>query len=150
MLLAVLNTNVYTYQVFPAITIIEKSTTKALAKLFGLCGLHAGGISVQGGSASNTTSIVMARNTLYPDTKEYGNYASNRKLVLFASTESHYSIVKATQMLGFGSASVRGVSVDPEGRMLRSELSSQIEQAKREGYTPFYVNGAAGTTILGS
>jgi len=150
LLLAVLNTNVHVYQVSPALTIIEKTTAKALAKLFGLCRPHAGGISVQGGTASNTTSIVIARNTLYPDTKERGNFASNRKLLLFTSTHGHYSIEKAAQMLGFGSASVRSVPVDSEGRMLSSELSSQIEQAKKEGYTPFYVNATAGTTVLGS
>ncbi|MCJ1477061.1 hypothetical protein MMC13_005732 [Lambiella insularis] len=150
LLLAVLNTNVHVYQVSPALTIIEKTTGKALAGLFGLLQPHAGGISVQGGSASNTTSIVVARNTLYPDTKEQGNFASNRKLVLFTSQHGHYSIEKAAQMLGFGSTAVWSVAVDAEGRMLASDLSSKVEKAKAEGFTPFYVNATAGTTVLGS
>lgn len=150
LLLAVLNTNVHVYQVSPALTIIEKNTGKALANLFSLSGPHAGGISIQGGSASNTTSIVIARNTLYPATKEHGNSASSRKLLLFTSAHGHYSIEKAAQMLGFGSAAVRSVAVDLEGRMVPSELSSQIEEAIKDGYTPFYVNATAGTTVLGS
>lgn len=150
LLLAVLNTNVHVYQVSPALTIIEKTTGKALANLFGLSGPHAGGISVQGGSASNTTSIVIARNTLHPNTKEHGNSVGNRKLLLFTSAHGHYSIEKAAQMLGFGSASVRSVPVDHEGRMVPSELAYQIEKAKKDGCTPFYVNATAGTTVLGS
>jgi glutamate decarboxylase len=150
LILAVLNTNVHVYQVSPSLTIVEKTTCKALANMFGMVGAHAGGISVQGGSASNTTAIVVARNTLYPDTKIYGNFASGRKLIIFTGAHGHYSIEKAAQMLGFGSASVKSVSVDSEGRMMSSDLSSQVEKAKTDGYTPFFVNATAGTTVLGS
>ena len=150
LILAVLNTNVHVYSVSPALTIIEITTTRTLAGLFGFSGPHAGGIAIQGGSASNTTSIVVARNNLYPDTKKHGNYASGRKLVLFTSAHGHYSVEKAAQMLGFGSASVLSVPVDEEGRMKPSELESQIKKAKEEGFTPFYVNTTAGTTVLGS
>lgn len=150
LILAVLNTNVHVYQVSPALTIIEKTTTRTLANLFGLEGPHAGGINVQGGSASNTTSIVIARNTLYPETKQEGNSAGGRKLVFFTSEHGHYSIEKAAQMLGFGSSAIQSVPVDSEGRMIPSELESLVKKAKSEGKTPFYVNATAGTTVLGS
>lgn len=151
LILATLNTNVHVYEVSPALTLIEKHTTRALANLFGLTGPRAGGISVQGGSMSNTTSIVIARNTLYPGTKEHGNTSQNRKLALFSSAHSHYSIEKAAQMLGFGSLSVWSVPVDPKlGSMDHSALSSLIIKAKEDGYTPFYLNATAGTTVLGS
>ena len=151
LLLASLNTQVHTYEVSPALTIIEKHTTRALAALFGFTGSHAGGISVQGGSASNATSIVIARNTLYPETKKQGNYANGLKLLLFTSANGHYSIEKAAQMLGFGSSSVWSVPVDSEtGIMDVSALTSLIVKAKKEGYTPFYLNATAGTTVLGS
>jgi len=151
LILATLNTNVHVYEASPALTMIEKHTTRALANIFGLNGPHAGGISVQGGSISNTTSIVIARNTIYPDTKEHGNSTQNRKLILFTSAHGHYSIEKAAQMLGFGSSAVRSVSVDAKtGSMDPSALSSQIVKAKEEGHTPFYLNATAGTTVLGS
>ena len=150
LVLAVLNTNLHVYQVSPALSIIEKTTTRALSSLFGFDGPHAGGISVQGGSASNTTSIVIARNTLFPDTKEHGNCVQGRKLILFTSVHGHYSIEKAAQMLGFGSSAVWSVPTDSSGCMKPSELSNLIEKAKRSGYTPFYVNATAGTTVLGS
>ena len=151
LILATLNTQVHTYEVSPALTIIEKHTTRALAALFGLTWAHAGGITVQGGSASNATSIVIARNTLYPDTKTQGNAASGRKLLLFTSAHGHYSIEKAALMLGFGSSSVWSVPVDPKtGRMDPSALPPLLSKAKDEGYTPFYLNATAGTTVLGA
>jgi glutamate decarboxylase len=148
LILAALNTNVHVYQVSPVLTLIEKHTAKQLALLFGLKGLHSGGISVQGGSASNTTSIVIARNVLYPKTKTEGN--GNYRFVIFTSGHGHYSIEKAAQMLGLGSSAVWGVPIDKLGRMIPSELEKLVEKAKAEGRTPFYVNATAGTTVLGS
>ena len=151
LVLAVLNTNLHVYQVSPALTLIEKKTTRALAELFGLKGPHAGGISVQGGSASNVTSIVIARNTLYPETKQSGNSASpSGRLVLFTSVHGHYSIEKAAQILGLGSSAVVSVAIDSEGCMIPSALSDAIKEALSAGDTPFYVNATAGTTVLGS
>ncbi|KUL90470.1 hypothetical protein ZTR_00125 [Talaromyces verruculosus] len=148
LILAALNTNVHVYQVSPVLTLIEKHTAKQLALLFGLNGPHSGGISVQGGSASNTTSIVIARNVLYPKTKTEGN--GDYRFVIFTSGHGHYSIEKAAQMLGLGSNAVWGVPIDKQGRMIPSELEKLVEKAKAEGRTPFYVNATAGTTVLGS
>jgi glutamate decarboxylase len=151
LILACLNTNVHVYQVSPALTLIEKTTTKALASLFGLHGPRAGGISVQGGSASNMTSIVVARNTLFPETKIDGNAAGGRRLVILTSAHGHYSIEKAAQACGFGARAVVSVPVDPEtGAMSAKALEECILKVKAEGSTPFYVNATAGTTVLGS
>ncbi|KAJ5674117.1 hypothetical protein N7462_009556 [Penicillium macrosclerotiorum] len=148
LILATLNTNVHVYQVSPALTVIEKYTGQRLANLFGLDGPQAGGISVQGGSASNTTSIVIARNNLYPSTKTDGNGGYN--FVLFTSAHGHYSVEKAAQMLGFGSSAVWPVPIDKQGRMIPSELEKLVQKAQAEGRTPFYVNATAGTTVMGS
>lgn len=151
LIIACLNTNLHVYQVSPALTLIEKATTKALTSLFGLNGPRAGGISVQGGSASNLTSIVVARNTLFPETKTEGNAAGGRKLVLFTSAHGHYSIEKAAQACGFGSKSVVSVPVDARtGAMDPEALERCIVDAKARGETPFYINATAGTTVVGS
>ncbi|KAJ5266494.1 hypothetical protein N7478_009302 [Penicillium angulare] len=148
LILATLNTNVHVYQVSPALSVIEKYTGQQLANLFGLNGPRAGGISVQGGSASNTTSIVIARNNLFPETKKEGN--GNHRFVLFTSAHGHYSIEKAAQMLGLGSSAVWQVPIDKKGRMIASELEKLVQKALDEGRTPFYVNATAGTTVMGS
>ncbi|KAE8440736.1 hypothetical protein EG329_006631 [Mollisiaceae sp. DMI_Dod_QoI] len=148
LLLAVLNTNLHVFQVSPALSVIEKTTAKTFANLFGFNGPHAGGISTQGGSASNTTSIIIARNNLYPESKTAGNGKYN--FVLFTSEHGHYSLEKAAQMCGLGTDNVWSVPVDNKGRMVPSGLSKLVQKAKDEGKTPFYVNATAGTTVLGS
>lgn len=139
---------VHVYQVSPALTTIEKATSRALASLFGLTGQYAGGITSPGGSASNMTALVIARNTLYPETKTKGY--GDRKFVIFTSEDGHYSHEKAAQVCGLGSLNAWPVPVDTEGRMKASELQRLIIKAREKHYTPFFVNATAGTTVLGA
>jgi glutamate/tyrosine decarboxylase-like PLP-dependent enzyme len=138
---------VHVYQVSPALTLIEKTITLRLANLFHL-GPLSGGISQPGGSASNASSLVIARNTLYPSTKTSG--LGGMRFALFTSAHGHYSLEKAAQMFGFGSDAVVSVPVDPLGRMIPSELESLIQESKAKGEIPLYINATAGTTVLGS
>lgn len=97
------------------------------------------------------TSILVARNTLFPETETEGNAAGGRKLALFTSAHGHYSIEKAAQACGFGSEAVVSVPVDPEtGAMSAPGLEEGILRVKADGGTPFYINATAGTTVLGS
>jgi glutamate decarboxylase len=94
------------------------------------------------------TSIVIARNTLYPNSKTAGN--ADKKFVLFTSAHGHYSLEKAAQLCGIGSENVVSVPIDPLGRMIPSELDKLVQKTKNQGKTSFYVNATAGTTVLGS
>lgn len=148
LVLAVLNTNVHVFKVSPALTIIEKTTAKTFAKLFGFDGPHAGGISTQGGSASNVTSIIIARSHLYPESKKLGN--DSKRFVLYTSSHGHYSLEKAALMCGLGTDNICSVPSDDSGRMIPSELEKKIQSSRAESKTPLYVNATAGTTVLGS
>ena len=147
-LLTALNTNVHVYEVSPALTLVEKEICRAIASMFGFNGPYSGGVSQPGGSAANQSSMIIARNTLFPETKIEGY--GGRRFVLFTSEHGHYSVEKAAQMFGFGSNAVRSIPVDKQGRMQPGALEAAIELAKIEGETPFYVNATAGTTVLGS
>lgn len=116
--------------------------------MFGLKGPFAGGVTQPGGSASNATAMVVARNELFPETK-YDGYGGKR-FVVFTSANSHYSIEKAAQICGFGLCNARHVPVDDKGRMSVSELERMIHAARDEGMTPLFVNATAGTTVLGA
>ncbi|KAK1989836.1 PLP-dependent transferase, partial [Colletotrichum falcatum] len=148
LLLSVLNTNVHVYQVSPALSIIEKVTARKLAGLFGFDGPRAGGVTCQGGSSSNLTSLVVARSALYPETKASGN--GSHDFVVFTSVHGHYSVKKSALACGLGSSSVWAVPVDPAGRMIPEALRDLVVRAKAEGRTPLYVNATAGTTVMGS
>lgn len=127
---------------------VEKTTARALANMFGFSGPRAGGISCQGGSASNLTSMVVARNTLYPECRSTGN--AGHDFVVFTSVHGHYSVEKSAMICGMGSGSVRGVPVDEAGLMKPDALREMVLRAKAEGKTPFYVNATAGTTVRGA
>lgn len=103
---------------------------------------------MSGGSASNLTSIVIARNTLYPESKAEGN--APHQFILFTSAHGHYSVKKAAQICGIGSNNAWSVPVDSEGCMIPSKLRELVLKAKAEGKTPLYVNATAGTTVMGS
>lgn len=126
---------------------MEKHVTQRLAELIGFPG-GSGGFSQPGGSASNASSIVIARNTLYPETKKDG--LGGRRFTLFTSQHGHYSVEKAAQMYGFGSAAVISVPVDAAGQMKPEELERLVKEGKERGEVPFYVNATAGTTVHGS
>lgn len=148
LILATLNTNVHVMNVSPALTEIEKTMGKALAGLFGLKGPRAGGLVQQGGSSANLSALVIARNTMFPDVKTEGGMG--KRLVLFTSSHGHYSFEKAAQICGLGSKAVRSVAVDEYGLMNTDNLETQIKAAVEQGFTPFFVNATAGTTVLGS
>jgi glutamate decarboxylase len=130
------------------LTLIEKSTTKYLASLFDLPASTSGGISQPGGSQSNATAIVVARNTLYPETKTEGN--GNHKFTIFTSEHGHYSLEKAANLYGLGSKNVISVPVDIDGRIIPSDFERLVKESKERGETPFFLNATAGTTVHGS
>lgn len=86
---------------------------------------NAGGMTLPGGSASNSTSMVIARNSLFPDTQTKGNGAY--RFVVFTSAHGHYSVEKAAILCGFGSEAVWTVPVDKQGRMI---VSGKLSLAK--------------------
>ncbi|KAK9478189.1 pyridoxal phosphate-dependent transferase [Lipomyces japonicus] len=148
LLLSVLNTNSYIYSVSPVLTLIEKKTSHEYAELFGFNNPRSGGITLPGGSASNAHSLIVARTTLYPDTKVTGN--RDYKFVVFTSQHGHYSVEKAAISLGLGSEAVWQVPVDEDQRLRVDVLEERILEAKRQGRTPLYINATAGTTVYGS
>ncbi|KAK1457327.1 hypothetical protein CCUS01_01795 [Colletotrichum cuscutae] len=148
LVLSVLNTNLHVYQVSPALSIIEKITARKFANLFGFNGPRAGGVTCQGGSASNLTSLVVARSALYPETKASGN--GSHDFVIFTSAHGHYSVEKSALACGLGASSVWAVPIDDAGRMIPEALRELVVRAKAEGKTPLYVNSTAGTTVMGS
>ncbi|KAK7740441.1 Glutamate decarboxylase 2 [Diatrype stigma] len=147
---------VHVYAVAPTLTVIEKTTARQLARMFGFAGPRAGGVVCQGGSGSNLTSLVVARNTLYPETKAGGN--AGHRFALFTSEHGHYSVEKAAITCGrltkrktpVGSSAVIAIPVDGAGRMSAAALRAAVARARSEGRTPLYVNATAGTTVLGS
>ncbi|KAL1869612.1 Glutamate decarboxylase 2 [Diaporthe australafricana] len=139
---------VHVYKVSPVLTVVEKTTARELAALFGFEGPRAGGICCQGGSASNLTSLVTARNALFPACRTQGN--RDKEFAVFTSIHGHYSVEKAARTMGLGSAAVVKVPADSTGRMDPAALRNAVAAARQAGRTPLYVNATAGTTVHGA
>ena len=103
-----------------------------------------------GGAAANTTSLLVARNVMFPATKADGVAALPEPLTIFVSADAHYSVAVAAASLGLGASSVYGVPVDEHGVMSATTLSEAVQEALSRGRRPFYVCATAGTTVRGA
>lgn len=71
----------------------------------------------------------------------------NKEWIYF---QSHYSITKGAHWLGFGTDYVRRIPVNSKGRMIIQKLDEAIQEELDMDRCPIFVNGTAGTTVLGA
>lgn len=141
-----LNNSMYTYKVAGPMVGVEKAIIGEICSMIGY-GKEADGTLAPGGSMSNFMAMTMARDAIQPDAKTKGVVG---KLILYTSISSHYSIAKNSALMGIGREQVRLVATDSYGVMDTNDLRNQIEADKAKGFTPFFVNATAGTTVLGA
>lgn len=146
MLAGLTNTSMYTYKVGGPQVLIEQ---EVLSRMAHLAGLDAGqGTFLPGGSMSNLTAMLIARNEALGDVREHG--LDGARLTVYTSDQSHYSIRKNAGILGIGRANARIVPTDDEGRMRPDELERLITEDLAAGARPIMVNATSGTTVLGA
>ncbi|XP_070535932.1 glutamate decarboxylase 1-like [Ptychodera flava] len=146
-LTAAVNTNIFTYEIAPVFTLMERVTLKKMRDIIGF--EDGDGIFAPGGAISNLYAVNAARHKTAPECKTRGMQALPR-LVLFASEHSHYSLRGAAATLGIGTDNVIPIRCDERGKMMPADLVRKIQQAKARGDTPFFVSATAGTTVLGA
>lgn len=146
-LTALTNTSMYTYEVAPVASIMER---KLIEKMISYTGWDSGeGIFTSGGSQSNLYALVLARNYIFPNVKNDGITALP-KLAVLVSERSHFSLLKGANTIGIGQKGVIKVPVDDHGRMTGDAVSKAIEDTLKLGMMPFMVCSTAGTTETGS
>jgi len=77
-------------------------------------------------------------------------YNSLGRLRVYASSATHFSIIKAATLLGIGRENVQHVAVDERFRMRVDDLVAKINADLEAGYVPFCVVGNAGTVDTGA
>uniref|UniRef100_A0A671QGW8 Glutamate decarboxylase 1 n=1 Tax=Sinocyclocheilus anshuiensis TaxID=1608454 RepID=A0A671QGW8_9TELE len=112
-----------------------------------------------GGAISNMYSVMVARYKHYPEVKIKGMAAAPR-LVLFTSEHVshllalfllfHYSIKKASAVLGFGTENLILLRTDERGRVIPADLEAKVIDAKQKGFVPVFVNATGGSTVYGA
>ncbi|XP_071941599.1 glutamate decarboxylase 1-like [Antedon mediterranea] len=144
---AAVNTNMFTYEIAPVFTLIEKATLKKMREFIGY--KDGEGIFCPGGAISNLYAVLAARQHRLPQCKRMG-LKGMPQLVIFTSVDSHFSFMKAAVICGIGADNVIAVNTDERGKMLVSDLDDKIQQASARGDVPFLVNATGGTTVRGS
>ena len=147
MVTSALNTSMYTYEVAPVATLMERYFVKHIGQLVGFS--KPSGLLTSGGSQSNLHALLMARNFSSPEASAHGMY-DQKKLVIFTSEAAHYSIEKSAHILGLGKNQVVKVEVNAKGEMLPSDLATKIEQSLKRGDRPACVVATSGTTVEGA
>lgn len=146
LLATVLNNSMYTYKVAGPQVIIEKEVIRQTLKLAGYSTSGSGTIA-PGGSMCNMMACIMARDVKHNKARSEGVL---RKMTLYTSQESHYSITKNAAFIGVGIDNVRKIETNSLGEMLPEALEKQIEKDLKNGFVPFFINVTAGTTVLGA
>jgi glutamate/tyrosine decarboxylase-like PLP-dependent enzyme len=108
MLVPVVNCSMYTFKAAGPNVLVEQ---ELISRMAARVGYPAGeGIFTPGGSLSNLTAMIVARNEAVAGVRDEGLAAAN--LVVYASDQAHYSIRKNAGILGIGRRQVRPVASD--------------------------------------
>lgn len=148
LLAAGLNANAGGWMLSPAATEVELQLVRWLAARFGLPP-GAGGNLVGGGSLANLTALKLARDRADP-TIRVGGVRGERPLTVYASSETHFTVDRAADVLGLGETSVRKVGVDDRLTMRVDELERLIAADLDAGARPMAIVATAGTTGTGA
>ena len=139
----------------PVATEIEVETIRHLCSLYGYAEDTSDGVFTSGGSQSNQTALLLARDWycnkyLNYDVKKFGLDEKTSKLRMYTSEISHFSMEKSCHIMGLGYKSVVKVPVDSRKRMDVNALRSLVDADLKAGNIPFLIVATVGTTDFGS
>ena len=129
-----------------AATEIERQAVSWMGEFVGFPAT--GGAFTSGGTVSNITALAAARERALPGSRADG--LAGRRPALYCSAEVHYSVVRAAELLGLGSAAVRALPQDEERRVRPDAVADAIDADVAAGVTPIAVVATAGTTLTGA
>ena len=106
------------------------------------------GTFTSGGTISNITALASAREAAIPGSREHG--LGGMKPTIYCSSEAHYSITRAAEVLGIGAAHVRAIPLDEQRRVRADLVREEIRRDRVKGYTPVAIVATTGTTLTGA
>ena len=149
-LAAAANQNMGAWTLAPMAVEIERQVIRWIAELIGFP-TDAGGLLVSGGNTANFVGFLAARAAKAPwDVRKDGLAGLGRRLLVYASAETHTWIQKAADEFGLGTDAIRWIETDADQRMNSSALQRRIERDRAEGAQPFLVVGTAGSVSTGA
>lgn len=150
LLAAAVNANVGGWQLSPIASEIEGQSIRWIAELLGMPATTEG-LLVSGGNLANFVCFLAARRAQAGEAvRAAGLHRDDRRLVTYASSETHTWIQKAVDLFGHGTDSLRWVPVRNDLTIDVEALQRQIEADRRAGHRPFLLVGNAGTVSTGA
>lgn len=154
LVIATFNDSMDSWDQSPAATELEVSVIRDLCKLFGYTS-GSDGVFTSGGSQSNLSAITAHRDMfckerLGHDVKKNGLPECYKKLRLYTSEISHFSMEKSCHMLGLGYNAVVKLPVDDRCKIDIPKFKKIVENDIKNGLIPFCAVATIGTTDFGS
>jgi len=149
MLAATVNPNVAGFD--QAAALVERQVVDWLKEMLGYPA-GASGLLVSGGSMANALALAVARNTGAGfDVRRNGlQQTGDRRLVLYASQQTHSSVQKGVELLGLGSEALCLLPVGADLTLDIAALEARLRDDRRRGLHPICVIGNAGTVNSGA
>jgi aromatic-L-amino-acid decarboxylase len=129
-----------------AATEVEQQSVRWVGELVGYPA--EAGAFTSGGTVSNVTALAAARERAVPGSRRDG--LAGRRTALYCSSEVHYSVVRAAELLGVGSSNVRALPIDAHRRLVPDAVAQSIDADLASGVVPVAVVATAGTTLTGA
>ena len=150
MLASSVNSNLGGWQLSPAGTEIEKQCVRWIAELIGFPA-DCGRLFLSGGNVANFVCFLAARQAkAAADIRTGGLAASEGRMLVYATGETHTWIQKATNLFGHGTDTIREIPVDANQRADIESLHQEIENDRGRGDRPFLIVGTGGTVSTGA
>ena len=143
---ALTNQSMYTYELSPVATLIEKAVIERMMEIVGYG--EGFGTLTTGGSNGNMLGMLCARQ--YADPMSSLNGFDGTKYVAFVSEEAHYSVLMSANVIGIGHQNLIKVKCDSSGRMKPDSLVDELNRARSNGRIPFCIIATSGTTVRGA
>jgi len=137
------NPNAAGWEMAPGPNIIEEKLISWMGSLAGF-GKECGGLFTSGGSLSNLTCMIAARENKLP-----GRHDLSRGVAFF-SDQAHSSVVKGMRLMGLRDNQCVKVPTDENFRMIPEKLEEAVQASIVKGMKPFLVVATFGTTNTGS
>jgi len=143
-----LNNGSAIYEMGPVSTAMERIVTDWLARAIGY-GPESTGVLTSGGSLGNLTALLAARQ--HQSGFNYWNEGHRQGFTpaIMVSAESHYSVARAIQIMGWGDKGLVKVPSTADHKMDVSLLEEIYAAATREGKTILALVGNACSTSTG-
>jgi len=129
----------------PASTELEIRMLQWLGRLVGLPAAFLdapGGGCIQGTASESTLVAMVAARRRAP--------APSQRIVAYASTQAHSSVLKAARIAGLDDAQLRWIGTDATHAMDPGALAKAVAEDEADGRVPFLVCATVGTTSSGA